>query len=1264
MGRKKRTDAEDIEKEAENLRARASLLEGQKADLMERGEEISKELDYEEQKNQEMGLGFQDFDKKVTELEKQENAGEKPGADSEEKEKKEEPTKKPKPDTRHPQEGSAKPGKKKGDEKPRISGSKPGPVSAAKSEDLRKKLEEQKSLIESLENEKKSLAKIIEQISRQEESPAPSGSRESGDADEKLVSRFEQKFDELEEKLEEKLEKKTAPAGAGGKKEVEGMAGEEKKTESPEAKEGKDASEPRADAKKISSMIKKVVDSRFDEISEKLKGLDRIAALAETMRPSSLPAAGSPKPVPAGHEEPSVLGAMAQMSLPHPSMEGSSVSTGLASFGQEINFHEELLELKKQIDFLKKNIDTLSKKWDYSLGNLEDRVRELDKLPVLEKNYQELVEKLGSENVQRLKRLVFNADELTDEVIPDIINKKFRYRLDPLVTSLKNTRGAVKELSSKVNILRSEIRDLSRMRDTLNEFRLEKDRLYKRFAEEEAKFLDGLQILKDNIKKKMDKLAEKMNRDMQSLKEASDYATIESNVKDIVTVLFEKRFQELERNQAFFEQKSNDLEEHDTRLRKMIEEMEAPESIKRWAETRLQEIEKKITPDIENAKKDIARQADGLNSLREGLKLAERTLNRFSKRIDEHTAALSKLIDSKDLFFKRADELAGRMGVLEEKVYAEAERLSSAESSLQTALKDYNTRIGKAESLISELEKRAEKGDSAISSLAKSITHDIRKEIDAAMLSVRNSTSAMQSKLLELKSDTGAEIKALKSITEPLSKKTESHSNLLIKLMESGDTLDKRTEDLGKEIKDLNNRLTSESDRISSAEQSLARNFSAELADMRKMFNARLAEVSKSSMKDLKGQIGRISVIEESLKTKEAELREVLKEIDSVRSIISELPSIRKRLDSIERRETDFSKISEKYVSDDEFIQTIRTISARIEGVEKKTEDALKNLSERSGSLREMIVQSLGDEKVMKSAQESLKNLFSDKLNSIDARLSADVKTLKKALEGTRTEISSLRSSAASAENSLKELAGRQDKSEAGLSRLVDSFRSLKNIPAKLDSQEKVISGLIEDRNALAARADILASEMENLKEQLSGETEKLTDIERKMLQALAAKSDALKKDMESRVSDILKSQLRGFEQDSRRIIETEEELKSFISSQRSEMSRLNRDLSLLQKSVSEMETLKTRVSDLEAGEKELHEKTVQNQLLSGKVSGLEKLMQAVQEKQSALEEQIRADRLKYRAATREYEREKKELTERLNKEKSRISELLKELRE
>jgi DNA repair exonuclease SbcCD ATPase subunit len=655
MARKKRSEIDKLSRDMEDRRSRANVLEGQKRDLLERGEQLSRELDFEEQESSRMGLGFQDFDEKVKELEGEEKgAGEGGKAPSDVRGK-------PPEDKTPDKIPEQKPGPKKK--------AGPGPKSGAghesdESEKLRRKLEEQGSLIDSLERDKASLAQVIEQISGQESR----AQKNTDDSSEKLRSALEQRIRELEEKI--------SSAGAAGKKEGESMAEEKKPGKSPEGgaepeektEAKKEAAEAKADSKKISSMIRKAVDSRFDEISEKLKGLDRIAALAENTK-SSAPPAG--QPASSGQEEPSVLGAMAHTYLPHGGMEGSSVSTGLSAFGQEVNFQGEIIELKKQIDLLKKNLDSLSKKWDYSVGNLEERVRDLDKLPVLEKNFQELTEKLGSENVQRLKRLVFNADELTDEVIPDIINKKFRYRLDPVITGLKNTRGALKELNSRMNIMKSEMKELSRLRESINEFRLEKDRLYKRFAEEEAKFLDGLQVLKDNIKKKLDKMAEKMTKDMQSLRQASDYATIESNVKDIVTALFEKRFQELERNQTFFDQKAKGLSEDDTKLKRMIEEMEAPESIKRWTETRLQEIEKRIAPDIENTKKDISRHAEGLGKLREGLRAAEKVLNSFSKRADEHAAAITKLINSKDLFFKRADDLAGRMGILEEKASGE-----------------------------------------------------------------------------------------------------------------------------------------------------------------------------------------------------------------------------------------------------------------------------------------------------------------------------------------------------------------------------------------------------------------------------------------------------------------------------------------------------------------------------------------------------------------------------------------------------------------
>ena len=76
--------------------------------------------------------------------------------------------------------------------------------------------------------------------------------------------------------------------------------------------------------------------------------------------------------------------------------------------------------------------------------------------------------------------------------------------MEPIINSLKANRDFSNQVDKKVSSLEDDVRELKKFKDTIIELRLEKDKLYKKFAEEESRFLEGLEMLKMNIRKRMD----------------------------------------------------------------------------------------------------------------------------------------------------------------------------------------------------------------------------------------------------------------------------------------------------------------------------------------------------------------------------------------------------------------------------------------------------------------------------------------------------------------------------------------------------------------------------------------------------------------------------------------------------------------------------------------------------------------------------------------------------------------------------------------
>jgi hypothetical protein len=225
MAKRKRSDIEEINREMNERMSRASMLEGQEKDLLDRGEQLSKEIDFDEKESDGLGLGFQDFDEKVKELEDvgeafPGEAGDRPRQKAQERplDSIQKKKSKPKAETKA---AARKPGPHQSHNHKTPAASAAGSLGEA--EQLRKRLEEQKSLIRNLEGEKLSLAQIIEQISGHESGApgqkpqqAPQGNDDTG----KLRSMFEQRMKKLEEMM-----------STAGKKEGESMAGDRQQRE-------------------------------------------------------------------------------------------------------------------------------------------------------------------------------------------------------------------------------------------------------------------------------------------------------------------------------------------------------------------------------------------------------------------------------------------------------------------------------------------------------------------------------------------------------------------------------------------------------------------------------------------------------------------------------------------------------------------------------------------------------------------------------------------------------------------------------------------------------------------------------------------------------------------------------------------------------------------------------------------------------------------------------------------------------------------------
>jgi len=491
-----------------------------------------------------------------------------------------------------------------------------------------KELEESKRKIAQLEKEKdeiaeksKSLGEIIESFSDQKPDTG---------AVETALKDIGEKFDAKIKRLEESVSS------------------------------GKDKDEVK---KQIAAVMKERIDPKLGEISDKLKDLERIKDLGDKI---------------------AQINERLSSPLYQPKQPGA-VSQGLASFGEQVDFESELNDVRKTIDSINLALNNLSKKAEYRLTSAEDKLKELEKLKALEIQFREINDKLGTENIQKLKKIVFSADELMEEVIPETVGRKMRKRLDPVINSLKANRESTNELEKKLSLLDGEVRELKKFRDTINELRFEKDKLYKKFAEEEAKFLEGLAILKMNIHKRMDKMMEKYQGQLAKMQEFASPKIIETSVKDVISELYENRLQQIEKHLMLMDEKARALVEKDRELLEQIEDMEAPENLRKWIGDKTKDMDRKFYYDVQAIKKEAGKNTDTIAGLKERQRTFETGLNDISRKMSDQVSTINKVIDLKDVFAKRTENLAASIKSLDAKIAGERERTVALEQNLRDA---------------------------------------------------------------------------------------------------------------------------------------------------------------------------------------------------------------------------------------------------------------------------------------------------------------------------------------------------------------------------------------------------------------------------------------------------------------------------------------------------------------------------------------------------------------------------------------------------
>jgi chromosome segregation ATPase len=242
------------------------------------------------------------------------------------------------------------------------------------------------------------------------------------------------------------------------------------------------------------------------------------------------------------------------------------------------------------------------------------------------------------------------------------------------------------------------------------------------------------------------------------MQEFSSPRMIESAVKDVVNELFEGRLQQDEKHLMLIDEKIRALVEKDRDLLGQIEEMEAPENLRKWISDKTRDIDRKFYYDIQGLKKDSAKSSDAIAAMKERQKTFESGMNDFSRKMSDQVSTINKVIDLKDTFAKRAENLAASIKSLDARIAAERERTIVLEQDMRGAetrfdkVSDGLESLQKLSSEVRSLKEKLALADASMKKLAdKESATALARRMDAEIAAVKDRQAGLEAQNAALK---------------------------------------------------------------------------------------------------------------------------------------------------------------------------------------------------------------------------------------------------------------------------------------------------------------------------------------------------------------------------------------------------------------------------------------------------------------------------------------------------------------------------------
>ena len=527
------------------------------------------------------------------------------------------------------------------------------PAGGQETDHLKQELEKQKMLAEQLKKEKemmqsksRNLALIIERLS------SKAGQQQQQPLPQQVPD-VSPKLRELEDKVSGQIKELAESFAKKGKEEAEN---EEKK------KRGRED---------LVDSINKTLEKRMRDID------DKIAARLE-------PKVSVPTTAPA-----------------------VELSKGLAAFEGGVSLKRETEDLKDGLGKLERRFDEKVDDMNSRFLNVERQFKRIEKIPEIEERVENIFSKLGPENIERMRKLVYDASEIAEEVIPHEIKKNLISRVGPVFTDVRELKKSVafmssrfKTLSEELSAIRKEMKAIEKLKVDLTDIEAQKEKLITEMREEDNKSVDRV----EEIREKFRAVISGIYKDIDDHKKAVE-KMVEESVEKKMTRYVRAETDQVEHRLTLvmttMKERMEYLKSEIGELHKKLEQL--PEM-----KMDMRSIEKSIEKlygwqsDAEAAAKELRLEDKKLRTMIEGLETPSEIMNQLSKKSADAE-------DIKDFIIKRTNALNQRIDEIAEK--------SAPDRALFSAVEKASGKIEALEKGMAELEKENEANTARISQL-------------------------------------------------------------------------------------------------------------------------------------------------------------------------------------------------------------------------------------------------------------------------------------------------------------------------------------------------------------------------------------------------------------------------------------------------------------------------------------------------------------------------------------------------------------------